>query len=301
MKNIILDFAKKNDLLVGICDAEAIKIDESILKRDVPFVKNTKSRLDPKTVMKEAKSIIVLGYKYNKKLNFTMDDKPRGNISVGAVGLDYHVILKNHMNNLIVLLNKYKNAEFMSFVDMGPLMEKEFAKKAGLGFQGKNSLVIHPIVGSFFYIGLILTSLELEPYKEGENSIRSCGDCEKCVVACPSGAIKNNYEIDYSVCVSYLTQKKGKLTKTEEKLLGVSIYGCDICQNVCPYNSLKHWGSICDIEQKFPNVDKFLNMSDEDFKDVYGKTSAFWRGRKTLSRNAEIALKNLEVANYHEL
>lgn len=292
MEDLIYQYAQEHGLAAGICDAERLIPPVDIETIDTPFIETHKEmRLDPLRIMPLAKSIIVIGMGYNKKDDFRHDNEIRGIISKGAIGLDYHKKIKEHLLNIGNII-KDAGGSYEIFVDTGPLMERELAKKAGLGFQGKNCLIINEKLGSFFYIGHMLTDIKLEVSKPSDTADSLCNTCERCIKACPGKALSEGYRFSYQTCVSYLTQKKERLTEKEMETMGRSIYGCDICQNVCPYNKDKYAEEIKDIDLRFPRIETFIGLSNKEFKEIYGITSAFWRGRGILTRNALIAAGN---------
>jgi epoxyqueuosine reductase len=192
------------------------------------------------------------------------------------------------------------------FVDSGALLEKEWAVQAGLGFWGKNCAVISPSKGSFFHIGCMLLDAGDCPsdcpddrpddrpdvYPDDHPLDRLCGSCRRCVDACPGHAISpEGYGIFFEKCVSYLTQKKGPLTETEIGSMSDHLYGCDVCQQVCPFNA----GSCSESfrpESLRVSLDWILQMTPEEFARTLQPTAAGWRGLEILKRNARIALVN---------
>lgn len=209
------------------------------------------------------KSIIVVGKGY--------PPSPFTNLSSLAFGRDYHHTLTEILKDL----SKTINASSTIMVDTGPLYERPLAVKAGLGFMGKNGLVISPVLGSFFNIGLLVVDTYLEPT---EPSTQSCPeDCNLCEKACPT---------NLSLCISSLTQKKGNLTDREKELIGNQLYGCDLCQLCCPFNNITP-----PTEQEDPKT--ILNMTEPEFDSRFGHTAMAWRGFKHLRRNAKIVLQNM--------
>lgn len=288
-EKIIEDYARENNLIYAIGGSEPFSELKPILeKQETPFVTATvEERISPKLIFPEAKAIICLGLSYNKKYCGKIDDKLRGNISSGAVGEDYHITLKNHLNRLCELLE----IEEQCFVDTGALVDRAVAIRCGLGVRGKHFSVINHQIGSMFFIGYILTNLELKktPIKE---DFEPCKDCDKCIKACPYGAIKED-SFDYKKCISYLTQAKD-ITKEDYKIIGKQLYGCDICQRVCPCNA-EGVEKIYDekmLEEFMPSLDEILSLSNKEFNARFSKTAAGWRGKKVIQRNAIIALLN---------
>ena len=287
----IYSFEEENTV-IGIGDASPFyDIKPKLEQTEIPFVeKDIEKRINPKLIREDAKSIIALGLSYNKVFVGNMDNKPRGKMSIGAMGLDYHILIKQKLENIKNTLN----IDGDIFVDTGPLVDREVAKRCGLGQIGKSSNLINKKIGSIFFIGYIITNIELKPtvstYEED-----LCKDCNKCIRACPSGSILED-GFDYKMCISYLTQKKQLDSEEEKRLINRQIYGCDICQKVCPYNKDVYREEIYDIDMFYPNIENLLNMSNKEFENSYKKSACGWRGKKILQRNAIIALANYKYS-----
>lgn len=286
---IIENYAKKNSLIYAIGTAEPFYGLEPVLeKAKPPFTAlNAHQRINPKLILPDAKSIICIGLSYNKKYIGGFDDEIRGNISVGAVGEDYHITMARHLDNICRLLK----IDGLYFSDTGPLVDRAAAIRCGLGKAGKNFSVINPKIGSMFFIGYILTSLRLKPSAVDED-FSPCGSCDLCIKACPGGAIKKDY-LDFKKCISFLTQSK-ELKESDFKLINKQLYGCDICQKVCPYNQRTSLIQLINhgIDEFHPKTDDILSMSNKDFNLKFKNTAAGWRGKKLLQRNAVIVLSN---------
>lgn len=291
--NNLLEFAKKENIIAGVGSAVPFYELKAILENtEVPFVSySIKERTEPAITMSGAKSIVAIGLSYNVVYTKIKDNKLRGNMSAGAVGIDYHIIVKEKLQKLKNEI--IPNSEVKIFVDTGPLSDRAVALRCGLGTRGKNGSIINSKIGGMFFIGYMLTDVDYENWQRKEGKYIYCGDCDRCIKACPNNAI-NNGVCDYKKCIAYLSQKKGELTYEEYKSMGKQIYGCDICQRVCPYNS----SSIAvENERAYPDIEELLTMSNKEFKSVYGNTAAGWRGKKTLQRNALIALGNMKSKN----
>jgi len=221
------------------------------------------------------KSVICCLFKL-KKVNYKDNNKIY--FSSVAIGIDYHIRLKNKLNKICELL---KNNGYQSeiFVDNNSLDEKLLAYNCGLGFFGKNNLLINKKLGTYFNIGIILTDLKID----GNKSINfNCGNCNLCIKNCPTKALNENGILNQKKCLSYLTQKK-KLELGEEKSFNNCIYGCDKCMNICPYNKNVEYYEYDGID---PN--EFLNESEDEFKEKYKNSAVYWRGKKVLDRNINI-------------
>lgn len=280
----LFGFADTKNILIGICDAENIEVGYEI--SDIPFaIGDIAMRTNPKLFFEKAESVVVFGLPYEESRNSqAINDVLYGKLAIGTSGIDYHTRLKDIMIECIELMQRITPVEYKLHIDTGPLIEREFAKKAGLGFIGKNSMLINSIQGSYFNIGLMLVDIPLN--STPKNNADTCGDCNLCEKACIGRAIcKDGF--DYRHCVSYLTQKKGELSESEKLLLNGFIYGCDICQRVCPFNKFRH------LPNEIVPLDEFLELSNKQFQDLYGATSIAWRGKKVLQRNAE-AIKYVE-------
>lgn len=283
-------FAIQKNILIGICDALPMHIEKYIV--DTPFVKFEKEkRIDPRLTMENCKSIIVIGLPYGKYENFTLDNELRGKFSIGAIFTDYHIIIKNILNELAIYLKVENDFEYKIFVDTGPLVERELAKKSGLGYQGKNLSIISEKFGSYFFIGYMMVDFEMKSSNNCNFSM--CADCDLCIKACPTKALKNNYIFNINNCISYLTQKKEPIDENLKKKMGNALYGCDICQSVCPKNKYIKLEPINDIDIIRPKLEDFLKLTNREFKNIFGETAIYWRGKKTIQRNASIAISNV--------
>ena len=192
--------------------------------------RSLEERLDPARVLPSVKSIVSVAVVYNT------DSPPATAVSRYAWGRDYHGILKERLRVLLQWMASEAGEGFEAFscVDAGPVQERVFAEQAGLGWIGKNTCLINPAVGSWLFLGEILINTELEPDTPGTDQ---CGTCTRCLEACPTGAIVEPYRIDARRCLSYLTiEKRGSLSPEWRHQIRDRIYGCDICQDVCPWN-----------------------------------------------------------------
>lgn len=220
-------------------------------------------RLDPRLLVDNAKSVVSLLLNYYQPPSNQLDESSF-KISKYAYGEDYHFVIKDKLSELFQFINDtIGEVGGRIFVDSAPVMDKVWAKKSGLGWIGKNSNLIHPKNGSFFFIAELILDLELEsdgPMKD------YCGTCTKCIDACPTDAIVEPYVVDGSKCISYLTieLKDAILPSYFKDKMDNWIFGCDICQDVCPWNRF----SKPTNETKFFPHENLLNMSKADWKDM---------------------------------
>lgn len=207
-------------------------------------------------------------------------------------GVDYHTLL----NRRLAILEDYiksldPSIECRSMVDTGVLSDREVARRSGLGYIGKNGFVINPELGTYSYLGEMITSY---PFPPDEELIDSCGDCNLCVDRCPTGALVGNGQLDSQKCISFLTQTKGFLPDEYRGKIGNRLYGCDTCQQVCPrnkgINTDHHADIVLEPEILKPELTGLLEISNRDFKETYGHLAGVWRGKKPIQRNAIIAL-----------
>ncbi len=256
--------------------------------------KDFDKRLNPSLTLPSCKSIIVIAISYNVSYDTRPDYKYMGRLSMSSWGTDYHRVLNGKMKSLVEKISEVVDFEYKYFVDTGPLVDRELAVKAGLGYYGKNCSVINPSFGSFIFLGYILTNLDLEPDSRLEED---CGDCDLCIRACPTKALEGSYRLNPKKCISYLTQTKGETPPDLIKKMGIKLYGCDICQLVCPKNKGVKYSSH---EEFIPTDTKgyldlldLLTISNKDFKKKYGNMAGSWRGKGILKRNALNILENI--------
>lgn len=249
--------------------------------------RNKEKRYNPQLLVENAKSVITVLYNYyprrglNKKDNF--------NISKYAYAKDYHYVIKEKLNDLLnVIEEKTGKHDARVFVDSAPVLDRAWAHKSGLGFIGKNTLLINKKGGSFFFIGHIIIDLELR-YEDNVDATGHCGSCTKCIDACPTGALKENC-VDARRCISYLTiEHKGELPQDLKGKFNNWIFGCDICQDVCQWNrfSFPHDEPSFEPSQQLRNMEKAdWGKLDKPQFNVLFKDSAVQRtGYKNLKRN----------------
>lgn len=196
-------------------------------------------RLDPARMLPGAKSVVMVADFYvSERRGPQPSDAGMGRIARYAQGRDYHTIVKKRLHRLAdELRSRHPGEEFRSFVDTGPVLEREHAMRAGLGWIGKHTLLIHPDHGSYMVLGGMVTTLELRAAPELAGVVPdSCGTCTRCIDACPTAAIAP-YSVDAQRCISYLTiEHPGEIEEELQSKMGEWLFGCDVCQEVCPFN-----------------------------------------------------------------
>lgn len=283
-------------------------------------------RGDVQRAMPDAKSVIVCALTYNTAYPRTSQARDevsqsapesraaRGWVSRYAWGDDYHEVLREKLAVLLAALRERCPQQFDARVysDTGPINERVLAKHAGLGWLGKNTLLLNQQMGSYFFLGVILTALDLQPTVEAAKvpAADRCGTCRKCIDACPTQALVEPYVMDARKCISYLTiELRGPVPLEFREAMGEHVFGCDICQDVCPWNR----SAPVTQDQEFqprtfeagqslfrPNLERLAAMDQQEFSNVFQGSPikrAKWRG---LVRNACIALGNADKARSSE-
>lgn len=248
-------------------------------------------------VWDQTKSIISFGIGYKHETLIPDDMDSRGIIASFAHGEDYHIFLKHKAKALMNQINEsVLSCNYKIYIDTGVLSDRVMAYSAGLGFYGKNNFIISPKYGSFIFLGHILIDTELEANDRFMQN--SCADCRKCIDACPTNAIQDDRRFDHNKCISYLTQKG-----IDKNTYGY-LYGCDICQNVCPFNQTSllsdHTEFNTSSELAYPKLRDIIHWDQKAFIGKYGKNTLRWRGLKTLKTNAQNILTRNNTDNHPE-
>jgi epoxyqueuosine reductase len=254
-------------------------------------------RIIPKSFFPEAKSVIMVAINYFCQNERSIQPEETGNISLYARGRDYHRIIRNKLKKLLDWIAQERpQTKGRIFVDSYPILEKPLAVRAGLGWIAKNTALIIKNKGSFFFLGGILLNFPLPP----DQSFRGdyCGNCNRCQIACPTQALTAPFQIDSRKCLSYLTiEHSGELAKEYQTSLGNFIFGCDICQLVCPWNqkyARDCWES--DFISRFSSsqllLKKLRKMTAAQYKKMFEGTAVRRLGYDRFRRNVEIAWQN---------
>ncbi len=215
-----------------------------------------------------------------------------GRVAKYARGRDYHDALEAPLRDLCAFLAELGGPDTVAraYVDAGPVPERELAQRAGLGWIGKNTMLIDPDRGSFFFLAAVLTNLDLEP--DPPFGTDHCGTCTRCLDACPTGAITEPWILDARRCISYLTiEHRGEIAPDLARQLGGWVFGCDICQDVCPWNqkfAREAGDSLLDLDPNLAQVDlrDLLEIDEDEFDRRFGRTPLTRPGREGMKRNA---------------
>ena len=256
--------------------------------------KNIEERIQPKLSLSSAKTIISIAVAYPHKLKQQPQKTAykRGKFTPNSWGLDYHYVLQDKLNRLAAGIEEMtQDFEYKGMVDTGALVDTAVAQRAGIGFIGKNGLVISKEYGSYMFLGELITNLEIEPDQPVDYG---CGDCRRCLNACPTSCLIGDGSMNAKRCLSFQTQDKGMMDLEFRKKIKTVIYGCDICQISCPYNKGldNPLATEIDPDLAHPELIPFIELSNGQFKEKFGHVAGSWRGKNILQRNAIIALAN---------
>ena len=290
---------------VGICNTEPLDSEQKLLEDwlsrgyngTMDWIRNTqRERSNPKSFFPEAKSIIVIAHNYYRSNEPISRSPQEGNISIYARGRDYHKVIRKKLIQLIEFIQQLlPEVKSKICVDSFPIMEKPIAVKAGIGWIGKHTNLIIKGEGSYFFLGEILLTEKLPTDEILTTDF--CGTCNKCQIACPTGALDQAYVLDSNKCISYLTiEHDNDINQDLQSRMGNWIFGCDICQEVCPWNSFIEDTNESDYYSRFS--DDFLNLNtlskldQDEFDTIFNGTPVKRAGYKNFMRNIEIALAN---------
>jgi epoxyqueuosine reductase len=257
-------------------------------------------RTDPRTYLSGAASVVCVAMNYYARLEAVHAEAQREDARVAryALGDDYHEIIKRRLYDLADWIREQSpGAQTRCGVDTAPILERELAARAGIGWVGKNTCVIHPRLGSWLLLGEVLTTIELP---SDEPVTDHCGTCTRCLDACPTGAITEPYKLDATRCISYLTiENPGDVPEHLRTLIGDWVYGCDVCQDVCPHNTHPTPASDPALQPRFPtgmlNVNEVSLWTDDDYRRTL-RHSAMKRVKlPVLKRNAGIVRENMNA------
>src|SRR5690625_699947 len=252
-------------------------------------------RVNPALLFDQPQSIIAIAVAYPSHLQDAPRSKPgqyRGIISRAAWGEDYHHVLRDRLDRVEEWLTEHvAGVRVESMVDTGALADRAVAERAGLGWSAKNCFIITPEWGSWVFLGEMITNI---PFPPDTPVTDQCGECTKCIDACPTGALVGPGQLNAQSCISFQTQTKGIVTDEMKSKIGTRLYGCDTCQVVCPKNKGLNWTHQPEFEPE-PEIVKplllpLLELSNRQFRERFGHSAAAWRGKNPIQRNAVIAL-----------
>ena len=260
--------------------------------------RSAKRRADVRSVLPSAQSVIVTGTMYNAGQPYSTErtDARSGAVARYAWSRDYHHVIGERLESLLAWMRGAHAEPFeaRACVDTGPVQERVYAQYAGVGWIGKNTCVINPEAGSWILLGVIITSLPLEA---GTPALDQCGTCTLCLEACPTGAFVAPYQLDATRCISYLTiEYRGVIPADQRDRIGNRIFGCDVCQEVCPWNASPlqatdpGWTSHSDRNAQ--SLIDLWRRSDEELAAFVGETAMTRAGVQGLRRNLAVALGN---------
>ena len=269
---------------------------------EMAYLSSSRSRLcraHPTRILPECRSVLVLGLRYPSPTASGIGESQslalHGKIAAYAWGKDYHDVLPERLRKLVAFIESQVAHPVPNhwYTDTGPLLERELAQRAGLGWIGKNTCLINPEAGSYFLLAEILLGIELEPDQSFTHD--HCGKCTRCLTACPTDCILPDRTLDSRRCISYLTiELKGMLPRELRPLMGTSVFGCDICQQVCPWNRF----ATTEVDPVFgqpllPDLLDELALSTRDFNRKYQHSPLMRTKRRGYLRNVVVALGNL--------
>ena len=264
---------------------------------DMDWMERTRERrANPRILWPDVKRVVVLGLNYGPDEDplALLSRKERGVISVYARGDDYHDLIKGKLKRLAQWLVSETRSELKVFVDTAPVMEKPLAEAAGLGWQGKHTNLVSRAHGSWLFLGVLFTNLEL-PEDQAESD--HCGNCRACLDVCPTGAFPAPYKLDARRCISYLTiEHKGPIPRELRELIGNRIYGCDDCLAVCPWNKFAAAGREARLAarevNRTPSLSELAQLDDAAFRARFTRSPIKRTGRDRFLRNVLIAIGN---------
>lgn len=248
--------------------------------------RNNERRLTPKNLLPEARSLVMVGMNY-----YQPDPEMRGRIAKYALGKDYHKLMYKRLKNLCVWMRERGGAQ-KPYVDTGPLLEKPLAVEAGLGWMGKNTLLLHRRLGTYLFLGAVVSTLDFEPDPVEEDH---CGSCTRCLDICPTNAFSAPYQLDATKCISYLTiEHHGSIPVEYREAIGDRVFGCDDCLDVCPWN---RWAQTT-RESRYlfpglPDLVETLSWDETDFRERFQGTPIVRLKLPRWKRNVCVVLGNI--------
>jgi epoxyqueuosine reductase len=268
--------------------------------------KSRDERLDPRRVLPTARSVVSVAAIYNTRHPYsaTVDDPARARVARYAWGDDYHEVLRARLRVLVRWMRDAAGDGFEAFscVDSGPVQERVFAEQAGLGWIGKNTCLINPRLGSWIFLAEVITNADLAP---DAPAVDQCGTCTRCLEACPTGAIVEPYELDATRCLSYLTiESRGRVDDAWRDAVGPHVFGCDICQDVCPWNRRAARTDDPSFQPRealvFPRLIDLCRLSDDAWRKLMANSAMRRAGLRRIRRSLAYAASRLPDAERAE-
>ena len=260
------------------------------------LARNAERRRDVQRVLEGTRGVIVTAMHYGEggSAGIANPSSDRAEISSYARGTDYHRVIEKRLKTCCRLLEERFAGEYRYYVDTGPVLEKAWAQKAGIGWIGKNTCSIDTDNGSYFFLGVILTTHAVEP---DPPAVDHCGSCTLCLEACPTAAFPEPYVLDARRCISYLTiEERGEIVAELEEKMENLVFGCDICQEICPWNSEPRVrgepGLAAREENVFPKLSELSGLTPESFSERFPQSPIRRAGFRGFLRNVIIALGN---------
>lgn len=259
------------------------------------MARDPERRLDPARVLSGTKSILCVGLNYWSSEDEPAGDRTRGDVARYARGRDYHKVFTKRLALLeSAIQEEFPGTASRRYVDTGPVLEKLWAERAGLGWRGKHTNLVSREWGSWLLLGELLLDLDLEPDVPGKDY---CGECTRCIDICPTAAITGPYQLDANRCISYLTiEHRGVIPAELRPLMGNHVFGCDDCLDVCPWNRFAREGKESDFRPRpevlAPLLSDLVEMDDAAFLERFAGTAVMRARREGLARNACVALGN---------
>jgi epoxyqueuosine reductase len=255
------------------------------------------ARRHPESVLPEVRSVVMAGMNYKPAEGPEPSPLgPRGKVARYARGADYHDVLRGRLNRMLAWLQAERpGCRGRGVVDTAPLLERDFARRAGLGWFGKNTMLLNKRLGSYFFLGALLVDVELQP--DEPFSANHCGTCTACLDACPTAAFVGPGVLDARRCISYLTiELKGLVARELRGGVGDWAFGCDVCQEVCPWNRKAPAATDAELRAR-PELEsldpvELLGLTEEEFRRRFRGTALFRTKRRGLLRNAALVLGN---------
>jgi epoxyqueuosine reductase len=263
-------------------------------------------RSDPARLLPGVRSIICVGLVYNgpEPYSTRFSDPERGWISRYAWGEDYHGVVRGKLENLNCKLLKIEQFSSRICVDTAPLLERSLARQAGLGWIGRNTCLINQQLGSWFFLGELLTTLEIEPDAPPPDR---CGSCTRCIDACPTVAIvpspDGQFELDARLCISYFTiELRSAIPEIQRAAVGAHVFGCDICQDVCPWNSRAAETNEPNFHpvEFAPGLERMAGITEAEFREIFRDTPVSRAKYRGFLRNVAVAMGNSRLEKFRE-